>query len=111
MSRNLLEPKTTYVVEYPEAVELTNTALSIYWPPDEIKVDKDVHDILTNLTEAERHGVITTLKLFTQYELIVGEEYWNRVANLFKKPACVSRMANCFSFFEMNIHAPSSKAA
>lgn len=106
MSRSLLENKSTYIVEYPEAVELTSQQMGIYWPPDEIRVSKDVHDILTNLTEPEKHGVLTTLKLFTQYELIVGDEYWNKVATLFKKPACVSRMANCFSFFELNIHAP-----
>jgi ribonucleotide reductase beta subunit family protein with ferritin-like domain len=44
--------------------------------------------------------------LFTQYELIVGTEYWQDVARRFKKPACVGRMANCFSFFELNVHAP-----
>lgn len=104
--RNLLEPKPAYIVEYEEAVKFTNTAMSIYWPPDEINVSKDVHDILTNLTPSEKHGVLTTLKLFTQYELIVGDEYWTRVSEMFKKPACVARMANCFSFFELNIHAP-----
>ena len=102
----LLEPKTTYIVEYPHAVDLTNKQMGIFWFPDEIKVEKDVHDILTNLTEAERHGVITTLKLFTKYELIVGEEYWNTVARVFQKPADIQRMANCFSFFELNVHAP-----
>ena len=106
MTRKLLEPKATYVVEYPEAIEMVETQMGIFWPPSEIKVDKDVHDILTNLTEAEKHGVITTLKLFTQYELIVGDEYWNRVASIFQKPADIARMANCFSFFELNIHAP-----
>lgn len=102
----LLDTRTTYVVEYPEAVKFTETQTSIFWPPSEIKVEKDVQDILTNLTEAEKHGVITTLKLFTQYELIVGDEYWGKVGEMFPKPACVQRMANCFSFFELNIHAP-----
>lgn len=106
MSRNLLEPKATYVVEYPEAIQFTDTQMGIFWPPNEIKVEKDVQDIKTNLTESEQHGVITTLKLFTQYELIVGNEYWQRIAAAFEKPADIQRMANCFSFFELNIHAP-----
>ena len=106
MSRGLLIPQTAYIVNYPEAIEMTEKQTSIFWTAEEVNVSKDVHDILTNLTEAEKHGVITTLKLFTKYELIVGDEYWNKVATLFKKPACVSRMANCFSFFELNIHAP-----
>lgn len=106
MTRRLLEPKKTYVVEYPEAIEFTDKQVGIFWPPGEIKVEKDVHDILTNLSEPEKHGVITTLKLFTQYEMIVGEEYWGTVAQMFPKPADIQRMANCFSFFELNVHAP-----
>lgn len=106
MSRNLLEQKTTYTVDYPEAVKYAETQLGIFWPPYEIAVEKDVQDIRTNLTEAERHGVTTTLKLFTKYELIVGDEYWGRVAQFFQHPADIQRMANCFSFFELNVHAP-----
>ena len=102
--RRLTEPKTAYIVEYPEAVKFTETQMSIFWPPDEIKVEKDVHDILTNLTPAEKHGVLTTLKLFTKYEMIVGDEYWSHLG--LGNPADVQRMANCFSFFELNIHAP-----
>lgn len=102
--RRLTEPKTAYVVEYPEAVEFTEKQMSIFWPPDEIKVEKDVHDILVNLTPSEKHGVLTTLKLFTKYEMIVGDEYWSQLS--LGNPADVQRMANCFSFFELNIHAP-----
>ena len=104
--RDLMTPKDTYIVEYPEAIEYTDRQVGIFWPPSEIKVEKDVHDIKTNLTEAEQHGVITTLKLFTQYELIVGDEYWGKIGQMFKKPADIQRMANCFSFYELNIHAP-----
>ena len=104
--RRLITPKDTYVVEYPEAIKMTEDQMSIFWPPYEVKVEKDVNDILVNLTESEKHGVVTTLKLFTQYELIVGDEYWNRVAQMFVKPADIQRMASCFSFFELNIHAP-----
>lgn len=102
--RKLTEPKTAYVVEYPEAIEFTDRQMSIFWPPDEVKVEKDVHDILVNLTPAEKHGVLTTLKLFTKYEMIVGDEYWGQLT--LGNPADVQRMANCFSFFELNIHAP-----
>lgn len=104
--RNLTQAKDTYVVEYPEAVDFAEKQQAIFWPPFEIKVEKDVHDILTNLTEAEKHGVITTLKLFTQYELIVGNEYWSQVGQMFQKPADIHRMTSTFSFFELGIHAP-----
>lgn len=105
-TRDLWRPQPAYVVEYPEAIELLNKQMSIFWFPDEINVEKDVQDILVNLTPAERHGVTTTLKLFTQYELIVGTEYWQRVGTMFQKPADIQRMANAFSFFELNVHAP-----
>jgi ribonucleotide reductase beta subunit family protein with ferritin-like domain len=42
--------------------------LSVFWLADEIKVEKDIQDMRVNLTPAERHGVITTLKLFSLYE-------------------------------------------
>lgn len=104
--RSLTERKDTYIVEYPEAVAFTEQQMSVFWPYYEIKVEKDVHDILTNLTESEKHGVITTLKLFTQYELIVGDEYWKRVGEMFHKPADIHRMTSTFSFFELGVHAP-----
>ena len=62
---DLLTPNPAYTVNYPQAVKFADTQLGIFWLPEEIKVEKDVHDILVNMTEAERHGVITTLKLFT----------------------------------------------
>ena len=107
----LTDKHNVYTVQYPMAVELLKQQESIMWFDSEIKSSKDVHDILVNLTPAEKHGIITTLKLFTQYELIVGEEYWGKVQEVFKKPACVSRMANMFSFVELNVHAPSDKVA
>jgi len=102
----ILTPKTVYTIDYPEAVEFASTQMDVFWHPDEIEVEKDLHDLKTNFTEAEYHGVVTTLKLFTLYEQVIGKEYWSgRVAKIFPRPD-IERMANCFSFFEINIHAP-----
>ena len=102
----LLTPKTTYTIDYPEAIEYATTQQHILWTPDEIDVEKDLHDIRTNFTEAEYHGVVSTLKLFTLYELSVGQDYWSGyVSRLFNRPD-IQRMANCFSFVEINVHAP-----
>ena len=69
-------------------------------------MDKDIQDLQVNMNEAERHGVITTLKLFTLYELVAGNEYWGgKIVRTFKRPD-IQRMANAFSFFEINVHAP-----
>src|SRR5258708_6981626 len=99
-------PKKAYIFDYPEADEFAKQQNSVFWTAEEIKVEKDKQDILVNMSEAERHGVITTLKLFTKYELIVGTEYWgNVVAKKFPRPE-IEKMASCFSFFELNVHAP-----
>lgn len=106
MTPKMLTPREEYIMDYPEAVEFAETQQSIFWLPDEIQVDKDVQDLQVNMNEAERHGVITTLKLFTLYELVAGNEYWGgKIVRNFKRPD-IQRMANAFSFFEINVHAP-----
>ena len=99
-------PKKSYTFDYPAAITAADTQMSVFWTHDEIHVDKDIQDIRVNMTEAEAHGVLTTLKLFTLYELIAGTEYWGkRVMRMFPRPD-IHRMANAFSFFELNVHAP-----
>lgn len=106
MKPKILTEKKEYTFDYPEAIDFANTQLSIFWTPEEISVEKDIQDIRVNMTEAERHGVITTLKLFTLYELIAGGDYWSgKVFSTFPRPD-IQRMANAFSFFEINVHAP-----
>lgn len=102
----LLTPKSTYTIDYPQAIEYAERQSDIIWLPKEVEVEKDLHDLRTNFTESEYHGTISTLKLFTKYELNVGNDYWsNYIAQIFQRPD-IQRMANCFSFFELNVHAP-----
>lgn len=104
--KKITDKQEAYVLDFPEAVEFANQQNEIFWLADEIAVEKDVQDILVNMTEAERHGVVTVLKLFTLYELFAGDEYWGKqVYEWFPNPS-VRRMANAFSFFEINVHAP-----
>lgn len=99
-------PTESLTVYYPEAVELTTKQLHVFWLPDEVNVEKDLQDMLVNMTEAEKHGVITTLKLFTLYEAIAGDEYWGgRFKKEFPRPDLL-RMASAFSMFELAIHLP-----
>lgn len=105
-SPRLMTKTESFVVDYPQAVEFANKQLKIFWLPDEIKVEKDVQDILVNMTPAEKHGVITTLRLFTLYELKAGAEYWGgRFMRLFPRPELM-RMASAFSMFELAVHKP-----
>lgn len=102
----LLTPTRSYVTRYPQAVHFAETQEKIFWTSNEIDVAKDVMDLRVHMSEAERHGVITTLKLFTMYELVAGDEYWlGRVLNTFQRPE-IQRMAATFGFFELNVHAP-----
>lgn len=99
-------PKYSYTMNYPEAIAASDTQMSIFWTADEINVEKDIQDIRVNMTEGEAHGVITTLKLFTLYELSAGRDYWlNRVMKKFPRPD-IQRAASTFGFFELNVHAP-----
>lgn len=102
----MLTPKDTYTFDYPEALEYELQQRKVLWTPEEFQVAKDIQDLLVNMTPAESHGVKTVLKLFTRYELVVGNEYWGgKYKRMFKRP-CLQRAASCFSFVELNIHAP-----
>src|ERR1700754_6067 len=102
----LLEHTKSYVTHYPDAIKFCEQQEGIFWTSGEINVEKDKQDMLVNMTEAERHGVTTTLKLFTVYELIAGNEYWGgRIKEAFPR-AEIQRIGSLFSSFELNVHAP-----
>lgn len=92
--------------EYQEPIDFANKQLKIFWLPDEINVEKDIQDILVNLTPAEKHAIITTLKLFSLYETHAGSEYWGGRYRKIFSGAEFERMASVFSMFELAVHAP-----
>lgn len=99
-------PKETYTIDYPQAVQFAVDQQKVLWFAEELGVEKDEHDIRTKCTPAERDGITTVLKLFTKYELMLGgEEFWGgKVCKFFPRPD-IQRMANAFSFVEINSHA------
>lgn len=106
MQAQITQRKMTPTVDYPPAIDYMNKQSNIFWTAEEIKVDKDKQDILVNMTEAERHAVITTLKLFTKYEMVIGEEFWiKNVMNWFPRPE-IQSMASLFGAMELAVHAP-----
>lgn len=103
---NIKTWKDGYIDEYPAFGKLADEQMKIFWPWNEIKVEKDKQDLLTGMTEAEKHGVIFTLKLFTKYELYVGTEHWGgRIAKAYPHVG-PQRMAAAFAHVELNSHAP-----
>lgn len=95
-----------YIDSYPEFGAMADAQIKIFWPWDEIKVEKDKQDLLTGTTESESHGIITTMKSFTKYELFVGNEHWGgRIAKAYPQVG-IQRMAAAFAHVELNSHAP-----
>ena len=102
----ILTKKHTYTFDYPEVLEFEEQQQKVLWTASEIDVEKDVQDLMVNMTEAESHGVREVLKLFTLYELIVGGEYWGgKFKRLCPRPE-FERVASLFSYVELGIHAP-----
>lgn len=95
-----------YIDHYPEFGEIADTQIKIFWPWDEPKVEKDKQDLLVGMTESESHGTITTLKLFTKYELFVGNEHWGKRITQAYPHIGPQRMAAAFTHVELNSHAP-----
>lgn len=91
---------------FQEPIKFAEDQLKVFWLPEEIKVEKDIQDVLVNMTEAERHGVITTLKLFSLYELKAGSSYWlGEYMRMYSRPE-FQRMASVFGMFELAVHKP-----
>lgn len=106
MTVRMKEKTESFVVCYPDAVNFADEQIKILWTHNEIKVDKDIHDILTNFSESEKHATITGLKLFTLYELKAGADYWcGRYMRTYKRPELL-RMAATFGMFELAVHKP-----
>jgi ribonucleotide reductase beta subunit family protein with ferritin-like domain len=106
MKPHIQEKSESFVIRYPEAEDFMNEQLKIFWTADEVNVEKDIHSILTDFTESEKHGVITTLKLFTLYELRAGSDYWcGRFMRMFKRPE-IQAMGSVFGAFELGVHKP-----
>ena len=102
----ITDKQEAYVIAYPQAEQFAEMQEDIFWTAKEIGMDKDLHDLHNNLTEAEMHGVVTVLKLFTLYETHVGNDYWlDFIRNKFQRPE-IQRMASVFGMFELNVHAP-----
>ena len=92
--------------DYLAPVQAAEAQANIFWLPTEPKVEKDLHCIKTELSPSELHGVMTTLKLFTIYEQVAGNEYWGgRFKRMFPRPD-FRRMATAFANVEINVHSP-----
>ena len=81
----LLEFSKTYKpFLYPWAVELTKKHEEIHWIEDEAELSEDVQDWRTKLTDDEKLFITQVLRLFTQSDVQVGENYHELLIPKFK---------------------------
>ena len=69
---------------YPWAVELVKKHEEIHWVEDEAELSEDVQDWKTKLTDSEKDFVTQILRLFTQSDVQVGENYHELLIPKFK---------------------------
>lgn len=101
----IMTKKDTYTFDYPQALEFEEKQQKILWTASEIEVEKDVQDLLVNMTPAESAGVKEVLKLFTLYEIQIGNEFWGgKFKRLCPRPELL-RVAALFSYVEWSVHS------
>ena len=69
---------------YPWAVELTKKHEEIHWVEDEAELSEDVQDWKTKLSDDEKVFITHVLRLFTQSDVQVGENYHELLIPKFK---------------------------
>lgn len=69
---------------YPWAVELTKKHEEIHWIEDEAELSEDVQDWRTKLSDSEKDFITQVLRLFTQSDVQVGENYHEFLIPKFK---------------------------
>ena len=69
---------------YPWAVDISKKHEEIHWIEDESELSEDVQDWKTKLSESEKEFITHVLRLFTQSDVQVGENYHELLIPKFK---------------------------
>lgn len=85
---------------YERALEFSKAQADHHWTADQIEVDGDLMQYNTEFTDAEKHGINTVLKLFTLYEIHVGN-YWIDVVYKYFPQHEIRFMATTFAGMEV----------
>ena len=85
-SGGLLEFSETYKpFHYPWAVDITTRHEKAHWIEDEIDLSEDVTDWKGGkITEVEKEHITNVLRLFTQSDVAVGQNYYDQFVPKFK---------------------------
>jgi ribonucleoside-diphosphate reductase beta chain len=82
----LLDPSVSYKpFRYPWAVELTKNHEMSHWIEEELDLSDDVSDWKSNkVTDVEKDYILNVLRLFTQSDVAVGQNYYEYYIPKFK---------------------------
>jgi len=86
-------------LEYSWAYDFMTAQKNHPWTHNQIGVESDVAQYHTEFTEAEKHGITTILKLFTTYEIHVGNYWVDVIYRIFPKHE-IRMMALAFAAME-----------
>jgi glutaredoxin 3 len=82
---SLLQQSKTYKpFLYPWAVDITKKHEEIHWVEDEAELSEDIQDWKTKLSNDEKDFITQVLRLFTQSDVQVGENYYELLIPKFK---------------------------
>lgn len=99
----IMQKTSSLTVHYPQAHYFQDLQQNGFWTANEVNLEKDIQPLLTELTESDKHGILTVLKLFTSYETR-ADEYWGDVIkNLFPRPE-IQELAALNSAVELSVH-------
>ena len=85
INMSLLQQSKTYKpFLYPWAVDITKKHEEIHWVEDEAELSEDIQDWKTKLSNDEKDFITQVLRLFTQSDVQVGENYYELLIPKFK---------------------------
>lgn len=87
-----------------KAEQFTDLQRKNFWDAKKIIIKGDIQEYKTTFNAGTQHAITTCLKLFTHYEVGVGD-FWSRVIMKFYKPHELQAMASMFSCMELAVHA------
>lgn len=96
-------PTDSLAVLYPQAHKFQDLQQRGFWTANEVNLEKDIQPILTELSESEKHGILTVLKLFTLYELRADEFWSTEIRRMFPRPE-IQELAALFGAIELSVH-------
>jgi ribonucleotide reductase beta subunit family protein with ferritin-like domain len=100
----IMTPTEGYERHYPRIVEMGMDQLEKqFWTSSEMKVELDRMMLLYELSEEQKHAVLTVLMLFVRYERNVGD-MWNKLARLFPRPE-IQMVCSIIEMMERAVHA------